>query len=185
MARAARQGSTEPVDAIALLKADHRTVEELFEKFESARGAGAKERIARRICTELCVHAMIEEEIFYPAIKDVVEEDIYAEAHVEHDGAKVLIAEILSSTPDDPFYEARVKVLAEEIRHHVREEEQRGGMFSQAKKGDVDLDQLGDLLAQRKAELVKTIKRDGLPPLETRSMKGVKLKIGQPVAPAA
>ncbi|MEO8301998.1 MAG: hemerythrin domain-containing protein, partial [Rhizomicrobium sp.] len=81
-----------PLDAIALLKADHRKVEDLFEKYEKSRGKKAE--IARQICLELCVHATIEEEIFYPACKDAVEDDKLDEAYVEHDGAKVLIAEI-------------------------------------------------------------------------------------------
>ena len=100
-----------------MLKADHRKVEGLFEQFENARGAKSKAKIAQQICTELMVHATIEEEVFYPAVKEAVEEDIYAEAHVEHDGAKMLIAEILASSRDDEFYEAKVKVLSEEIKH--------------------------------------------------------------------
>ena len=91
-----------------------------------------KAKLAREICLELSVHTTIEEELFYPAIKETVEEEIYDEAYVEHDGAKVLIAEILEGTPDDDFYDAKVKVLSEMIKHHVKEEEQRGGMFAQA-----------------------------------------------------
>lgn len=169
-------------DAIALLKADHRKVEELFEQFENARGAKSKVKIAQQICTELMVHAAIEEEVFYPAVKEAVEEEIYTEAHVEHDGAKMLIAEILASSPDDEFYEAKVKVLSEEIKHHVKEEEQRDGMFAQAKKGDVDMTELGAQLSSRKQELMREFKQQGLPIPETRSMKGVKLKVGQPAA---
>jgi hypothetical protein len=169
-------------DAIAMLKADHRKVEELFEQFENARGAKSKVKIAQQICTELMVHATIEEEVFYPAVKEAVEEDIYAEAHVEHDGAKMLIAEILASSPDDEFYEAKVKVLSEEIKHHVKEEEQRDGMFAQAKKGDVDMAELGAQLSSRKQELMREFKQQGLPIPETRSMKGVKLRVGQPAA---
>ena len=111
-------------DAIALLKQDHRTVEELFEKFEKASGDGRKQQIAEQICLELSVHAQIEEEIFYPACEGKVEEDLLKESYVEHDGAKVLIAEILAGGPKaDEYYDAKVKVLSEEIEHHVEEEE--------------------------------------------------------------
>lgn len=176
-------GRSRPMDAIQLLKADHRTVEELFEKFENAKGGGAKQRIANQICMELIVHAQIEEEIFYPGVKDAVDEEIYTEAHVEHDGAKVLISEILSGDPDDEFYDASVKVLSEQIKHHVKEEERRDGMFAQAKQGDVDLVALGEQLAQRKADLVALYKRNGLPRPKTRTLKGrPDLELGQPVA---
>lgn len=182
-ASANANGRSEATDAIALLKADHRTVEELFEEFEGAKGAKAKQRIANQVCLELIIHAQIEEEIFYPAVKDAVEEDIYTEAHVEHDGAKVLIAEILAGNPDDEFYDASVKVLSEMIKHHVKEEEQRDGMFAQVKQGDIDLDALGEQLAQRKADLTAIYKRNGLPRPKTRTLKGSpKLELGQPVA---
>src|SRR3954470_22847322 len=119
-------------DAIALLKADHRKVEELFEKYESARGRKAE--IAKKICMELIVHTMLEEEIFYPACREAgVEDDMLDEAAVEHDGAKVLIAELEHGSPDDDYYDAKVKVLSEEIKHHVKEEEKRDGVFAQAK----------------------------------------------------
>jgi hypothetical protein len=171
------------MDAIQLLKTDHRTVEELFEKFETAKGGGAKQRVANQICMELLIHAQIEEEVFYPGVKDAVGEEIYAEAHVEHDGAKVLIAEILAGDPDDEFYEASVKVLSEQIKHHVKEEEQRDGMFEQAKQGGVDLEALGEQLAQRKADLVALYKRNGLPRPKTRTLKSrPDIEIGQPVA---
>jgi hemerythrin superfamily protein len=175
-------GRSRPMDAIALLKSDHRTVEELFEEFESAKGAKAKQKIANQICMELIVHSQIEEEIFYPAVKEAVEEEIYTEAHVEHDGAKMLIAEILTGDPEDEFYDASVKVLSEMIKHHVKEEEQRDGMFAQAKQGDVDLGGLGEQLAQRKEELTNLYKRNGLPRPKTRTLKGMpKVELGQPV----
>src|SRR5215218_6515756 len=117
-------------DAIALLKQDHRTVEELFEKFEKASGDGRKQKLATQICLELSVHAEIEEEIFYPACEGKVDEDLLKESYVEHDGAKVLIAEIMNGGPGDEYYDAKVKVLQEEIEHHVKEEEQTGGVFS-------------------------------------------------------
>ena len=105
-------------DAIALLKADHRKVEDLFEKYEKARGKKAD--LAHQICLELIVHTTIEEELFYPACKGAGEEDMLDEAYVEHDGAKMLIAEIAAGAPGDDFYDAKVKVLSEEINHHVK-----------------------------------------------------------------
>lgn len=178
----AKSNGSKRADAIALLKADHRLVEELFDKFESARGAGAKQRLAAQICLELIVHAQIEEEVFYPAAKDVVDEDIYTEAQVEHDGAKVLIAEILAADPEDEFYDASVKVLSEMIKHHVHEEEMRDGMFAQVRQSDLDLVALGEDLSLRKEDLMRLYKRNGLPRPKTRTMKGPPgVEFGQPV----
>src|SRR5690606_39529288 len=122
-------------DAIALLKADHREVEDLFSKFESARGQECKRTIAEQICNELKIHTIIEEEIFYPAFRGKIEDDTLDEAYVEHDGAKVLINDIEAGEPKDDFYDAKVKVLSEEIKHHVHEEEMRGeGMIAQCRE---------------------------------------------------
>jgi hypothetical protein len=172
----------EKMDAVALLKADHRKVEALFAKFEKAKDTKTKKALATEICTELTVHATIEEEIFYPACRDAVEEDLRTEAYVEHDGAKVLIAELANSDPDNEFYDAKMTVLSEQIKHHVKEEEKPGeGFFAQARKGDVDMDALGEQLATRKAGLLTAIKSNGLPPPETRSFTGHKIKQGTPV----
>ena len=161
-------------DAIALLKADHREVEDLFEKFEKASGDGRKRDIAQRICMELTIHAQIEEEIFYPACEGKIEDDLIKEAYVEHDGAKVLIAEIEAGGPDDDFYDAKVKVLSEQIEHHVEEEEKRmEGMFSQARKAGLDMDALGDQLRARKEELMAQYKAGGLPKPETTTLTEV------------
>jgi hypothetical protein len=180
-----RATGREPL-AIQLLKQDHRNVEELFEDFEAARRPAEKRSIAREICLELTVHTMIEEEIFYPAVKEAVDEEIYGEAHVEHDGAKVLIAEIMAAAPTDEFYDARVKVLSEMIKHHVNEEEKRDGMFAQARKGKgrrrVDFDALAERLDARKEDLLRLMKRNGVPAPEARTMHGAKVKLGQPVA---
>ena len=152
------------LDATQLLTQDHREVEELFEKFEKASGDGAKEKLAKQICTELKVHSMIEEEIFYPALRGKISDDDLDEAYVEHDGAKVLINEIEAGGPDDDFYDAKVKVLQEQIEHHVEEEEKRmEGMFSQARQAGLDMDALGEQLAARKAELLETFKATGVP----------------------
>jgi hemerythrin superfamily protein len=151
-------------DAIALLKADHRTVEELFERFEKASGTERKRKVAEEICLELSVHAEIEEEIFYPACEGKVDEDLLKEAYVEHDGAKVLIAEIMNGGPSDDYYDAKVKVLQEEIEHHVEEEEKRlDGLFAQARKAKLDMDALGEELAARKLELTEQFKASGIP----------------------
>ena len=163
-------------DAIALLKADHRKVEELFEKFESVTRDGSKERIAKQICMELTVHSKIEEEIFYPACKGAVEEDLIDEAYVEHDGAKVLIAEIEAGGPDEHYYDAKVKVLSEQIEHHVGEEEKRvEGIFAQARAAGLDMDELGRQLAARKAELIADYKASGLPVPETSTFESTTL----------
>ena len=158
-------------DAIALLKADHRAVEELFAKFEKASGDGRKQTLAEEICLELSVHAQIEEEIFYPACEGKVDEDLLKESYVEHDGAKVLIAEIINGAPSDEFYDAKVKVLQEEIEHHVEEEEKRmEGLFAQARKAGLDMDVLGDELAARKMELTEQFKTSGIPAPQLKTM---------------
>ena len=151
-------------DAIALLKADHRKVEDLFEKFEQATSTNRKQTLAQEICVELKVHTLIEEEIFYPAFRGLIEDDTLDEAYVEHDGAKVLINDIEASSPDDDFYDAKIKVLSEEIKHHVHEEEMPSeGMFAQCRKTDVDLVALRDQMARRKTELLTLAKTSGLP----------------------
>ena len=163
-------------DAVALLKEDHRTVEELFAQFEKASGEGRKQKLATEICTELSIHAMIEEEIFYPACEGKVEEDMLQEAYVEHDGAKVLIGEIIGGTPSDEFYDAKVKVLQEQIEHHVEEEEKRlEGLFSQARRAGLDMDALGEQLAARKQELKAEIEANGLPSPQLKTMESASL----------
>jgi len=159
-------------DAVALLKADHRSVEELFAQFEKARGEGRKQELATQICTELSIHAQIEEEIFYPACEGKVEEDLLKEAYVEHDGAKLLIAEIMAGEPSDEFYDAKVTVLQEQIEHHVQEEEKRlEGLFSQARAAGLDMDALGQELAARKQQLKAEIEANGLPAPQLRTME--------------
>ncbi|KQW82587.1 hemerythrin domain-containing protein [Brevundimonas sp. Root1279] len=141
----------EEMDAIAMLKADHRKVEEIFAAFESARSRDKKQALAEQACLELKVHTVIEEEIFYPACKGNIEEDLLKEAYVEHDGAKQLINEIEAGGPEDDFYDAKVKVLSEMIEHHVEEEEKRSeGMFAQARAAGLDMDLLADQMRERK-----------------------------------
>ncbi len=153
---------------IGLQKGDHRKVEDLFAKFEAAKGHAKKKAIAEEICMELTVHTKIEEDIFYPACEGAVEEDLIKEAYVEHDGAKVLVAEIEAGGPDEEYYDAKVKVLSEMIEHHVEEEEKRAeGMFAQARKGGLDMDALGERLAAEKKQLIAQYKSSGVPTPET------------------
>jgi hypothetical protein len=140
--------------AISLLKKDHREVEGWFDEYEQLDDEGEKRELFNKIALALKVHTTIEEEIFYPEERGDVEEDMLDEAYVEHDGAKKLIAEIEAMQPDDEFYDAKVKVLGEYIKHHVKEEEQPGGIFAQAKRGDEDLDAMGERMEARKEELM-------------------------------
>lgn len=161
----------EEMDAIAMLKADHRKVEELFEQFEKATTSERKRKLAEQVCLELKVHATIEEEIFYPACEGAIEEDMLKEAYVEHDGAKVLINEIEAGSPEDEFYDAKVKVLSEMIEHHVEEEEQRvEGMFSQARAAGLDMDDLADRMRARKATAMEEYQAGK--PAEPRTLAG-------------
>ena len=163
-------------DAIALLKADHRKVDELFKDFEKAKGDGRKERLARQICLELSIHTALEEEIFYPACQGTVEEELLKESYVEHDAAKLLIAEIEAGRgAGDEFFDSKVKVLQEEIEHHVEEEEKAGGVFAQARKGGLDLDSLGKQLSARKMELKRDYKVEGVPEPELTTMDEVSI----------
>lgn len=163
---------TEPRDGLQLLAQDHREVEQLFARFAKTSGVPAKERIVRTICTELKIHSMIEEEIYYPSIHGKVDEDALDEAYVEHDSAKLLINELEAAEPDEEYYDAKVKVLQELIEHHVREEEkQRDNLFQQTRAADVDLVALGERLAARKAELTALAEREGLPPAEPATLQ--------------
>lgn len=163
---------TKAKNAVALLKEDHRTVEDLFAQFEKASGEGRKQKLATKICLELSVHAKIEEEIFYPACDGKVEEDLLKEAYVEHDGAKRLVAEIMAGEPSDEFYDAKVTVLQEQVEHHVEEEEKRlEGLFAQARKAGLDMDALGERLAARKTELMAEYETGGLPQPELTTVE--------------
>jgi hemerythrin superfamily protein len=149
-----------PTDAIALLRADHKTVKDLFEQFEKTRKDERKEALAEQICKELSVHAQIEEEIFYPATREVIrEEDLVDEATVEHQSAKDLIAQIREGSASDDLWEAKVKVLGEYIDHHVKEEQNE--MFPMVKKTKLDLKALGEQLMARKMELMGEAEGNG------------------------
>ncbi len=146
-----------PEDAIKLLTKNHREVEALFKKFESARDEDDdnKADIVAQICQALSVHAEIEEEIFYPAARDALSEkgeDLLDEAEVEHASIKDLVTQLEDAEPGDDLYDAKVKVLTEYVQHHVKEEE--GELFPKVRKTDLDLDQLGAEMFERKTELM-------------------------------
>ena len=151
-----RGKAQKPMDAIKLLKNDHDEVEAMFKQFFKMKKDGAqKSELIEQICTALTVHAEIEEEIFYPACRDALGEDgeqLMDEAEVEHGGMKNLIEQIEDADPDDEMTAAKVKVLCEYVTHHVKEEE--GKMFPKVKKSDLDLDELGAELMERKQELM-------------------------------
>ena len=151
--RTRRTGRRDPL-AVKLLKQDHREVESWFDEYEQLESDSEKLDLFKKIAVALKVHTQIEEEIFYPEERGQIEDDLLDEAYVEHSGAKKLIAEIEAMAPGEEFYDAKVKVLGEYIKHHVKEEEQPGGIFAQAKKGDEDLDATGERLKARKAELM-------------------------------
>ena len=143
-------------DAIALLEADHREVEALFDQYEAAQDDSDKGAIAAQICLALKVHAQIEEELFYPPARDKTgDADLVDEAIVEHMGAKTLIAQIEAMQPGQPLYDAKVKVLSEQVRHHVEEEESE--LFPEVRETRMDLEALGARLSARKAELLELL----------------------------
>jgi hypothetical protein len=153
------------MDAVALLSADHRKVEELFARFQSASSDEEKRQIAKQACAELVVHTQLEEEVFYPAcIQAGVATEPMDEAQVEHDGAKVLIADILSSSESGRYFEAKVTVLSEYIKHHVGEEEKADGIFAKARESSVDLKSIGRQLSARKQQIADKGPEAGLHP---------------------
>jgi len=140
-------------DATALLRADHKQVNDLFEEYESARTNTRKKALVAEICKELSIHAQIEEEIFYPAVKKALKDkELIPEATVEHATLKDLIAQVEGVEPDGEMFDAKVKVMAEYVKHHVKEEQNE--IFPKAKASKLDLIALGQQLAQRKAELM-------------------------------
>jgi len=166
-------------DAIALLKADHRKVEGLFTKFEKAKDSERKKALADEICMELRIHSTVEEDIFYAACREAgIDEDLMNEANVEHDSAKVLVTEIENTSPDDEFYDAKVKVLSEMIRHHVKEEEKKpGNMFGRARKADLDLAALGERMVDEKLALKTKLKSGARPTPATPTFLSTQLAV--------
>jgi hemerythrin superfamily protein len=159
-ASSARKGAKpQAQDAIALLSADHKKVKALFKQYEEMKEDGDSEEkaaLAAQICLELTVHAQAEEEIFYPAVREAIDDhDLLDEAEVEHASAKDLIAQLGEADPEDDLFDAKVKVLGEYINHHVEEEE--GEMFPKAKKAKLDMAALGAQIESRKEELMAEI----------------------------
>jgi hemerythrin superfamily protein len=149
----AKKKAAPPRDATAMLRADHKLVSELFDQYEKSRSADRKATIVAQICKELTVHAQIEEEIFYPGVKAALQDHhLVPEATVEHASVKDLIAQISGKTPDGEMFDAKVKVLSEFVKHHVREEQNE--MFPRVKKTGLDLRVLGAKMAARKDELM-------------------------------
>jgi hemerythrin superfamily protein len=139
-------------DAIAMLKADHEAVSKLFAEYDKTRSVANKKELVAQICSALSVHAQIEEEIFYPAVKEALKDKMLVpEATVEHAGMKELIAQLEGATPDGEMYDAKVKVLSEYVKHHVKEEQTE--MFPKAAKSSLDMDELGVRMAARQEAL--------------------------------
>lgn len=145
-------------DAIVILKTDHDTVKDLFDQFKKTDSMAEKKRLATQAINELRIHATIEEELFYPALrgKQEVDQDLLNESDEEHHVAKLLIGELITMTTEDHFV-AKFTVLAENIEHHVKEEE--NDLFPQARKTDIDFIALGKKLNARKQDL----KKNGIP----------------------
>lgn len=142
-----------PADAIALLEQDHREVEAFYKQFEQADSSSEKAELAWKICVALTVHAEIEEQVFYPAARRAIDDtEILDEAEVEHMSAKQLIAEIETMTPRDKLFDAKVKVLVEYVKHHVKEEETE--LFPKVRQADLDLHAIGRKLGERKVALL-------------------------------
>ena len=147
-------------DAIELLTKDHNKVKHLFKDFEKLKerhaGESEKANLVKRICQELTVHTQIEEEIFYPEVRNVIEDqDLFDEAEVEHSTAKDLIAQLEGMSPDEDLYDAKVTVLSEYTNHHVREEQEE--MFPQVKKAKIDTEELGARMMARKQDLTPMV----------------------------
>ncbi|MFZ5719584.1 MAG: hemerythrin domain-containing protein [Pseudomonadota bacterium] len=152
------RASARPDDAVSDLIADHRKVEDLFKQYEKVKDQPAKkQKIFEQINIELKVHTRIEEEIFYPASREYVDEqDTVNEAVVEHASAKDLMAQLENMEPTDDYYDAKVKVLQEMIQHHVEEEETE--YFPECRRSEMDLKAIGETMRARKAELMTEAK---------------------------
>jgi len=153
-------------DAISILREDHRRADDLFRQFDKARGDLQRSDLAQRICVELLIHGRVEDEIFYPALREALgEDDLMDEADIEHAIAAKLIADILSMQPREGHHGALVKVLGEYVRHHVKEEQNR--MFSKAREARLDMRALGQQIIERKKELQVTYRTCGAVALMT------------------
>jgi hemerythrin-like domain-containing protein len=155
--RKAKSSKSKYPAAITMLIEDHQKVRKLFKQFEKLNGDETeKHSIVEKACQELTVHAQLEEELFYPALRDALEEgELVDEAEVEHQVAKQLIQQLQEAQPDDPQYSAKFTVLSEYVNHHIEEEE--GEIFKEAKKSDIDFEQLAQDMEQRKQELMQKL----------------------------
>ncbi|MES2822358.1 MAG: hemerythrin domain-containing protein [Pseudomonadota bacterium] len=145
--------SSKAKEATAILRADHKLVAELFSEYEKARSTTKKKELVAQICTELTVHAQVEEEIFYPAVKSALKDkELIPEATVEHATLKELIAQVEGIQPDGEMFDAKIKVMSEYVKHHVKEEQNE--IFPKAKAADMDLLALGAQITERKEELL-------------------------------
>ena len=148
-----KSASSKAQDATALLRADHKRVSDLFNEYEESRSSAKKKQIVEQLCDELTVHAQIEEEIFYPAVKRALKDkELIPEARVEHDTLKGLIAQVEGAEPDGEMFDAKIKVMREYVKHHVKEEQNE--IFPKAKSTDLDMMKLGAKLSERKEELL-------------------------------
>jgi hemerythrin superfamily protein len=151
--KAAKKSAPKPQDAVALLRSDHKAVSALFDQYEKTRSPAKKRNLVTEICTQLEVHTQIEEEVFYPAFKQALKDkELVPEANVEHDSVKWLIAQVKDVEPDGEAFDAKIKVMSEYVKHHVKEEQTE--MFPKAQKSRLDLVALGAQLAARKQELL-------------------------------
>ncbi len=140
----------------ALLTADHKLVSKLFDDYEDASTKAMKKKLVNQICMELSVHAQVEEEIFYPAVKDALQDhELVPEATVEHASLKSLIAQVEGKEPDGEMYDAKIKVLSEYVKHHVKEEQNE--MFPKAKATKLDMVEIGEQITARKQELMAAL----------------------------
>lgn len=156
-AKASHHVSKASQDVLHLLSEDHKKVIDMFDEFEQMKKKGdtddeAKQILVESACTELTIHAQVEEEIFYPAARDAIDDmDLLDEAEVEHASARQLMTELAAMQPDDDLYDAKFTVLGEYVKHHIQEEEKQ--LFPKVKKSDMDLDELAEEIRQRKMEL--------------------------------
>lgn len=148
-----KQKSVGSMDAIAILKADHQAIHEMFGEYENRIGKSQKKALLTDICTALSIHVQIEEELFYPAVESALKNPLLvSEASVEHEGIKRLMIEIEALEPDDDMFDAKVKVLSEYVKHHVKEEHDE--MFPQAREAGIEMKELGERMASRKIKLL-------------------------------
>ncbi|AYQ26844.1 MULTISPECIES: hemerythrin domain-containing protein [unclassified Polaromonas] len=145
-----------PKEATALLRADHKLVSDLFEQYEKSRSTSKKKDLVAQICKELTVHAQVEEEIFYPAVKAALKDhELIPEANVEHATLKDLIAQVEGIEPDGEMFDAKIKVMSEYVKHHVKEEQNE--IFPKARATSLDMTELGEQITARKQELMSAM----------------------------